>query len=64
MKQNTFPNKIPLVVVTIGSTLLAIPGGYGGLLLLVIGLDAFKDVSIFGFLIVLPPLIGFSLLFG
>jgi len=64
MKQNTFPNKTPLVIATIGSTLLAIPGGYGGLLLLAIGLDAFKDVSIFGFLIVLPPIIGFSLLFG
>ncbi len=64
MKQNIFPNKIPLIVITIVSTLLAIPGGYGSIFLLDIGFDFAKDFSIFGLLVVLPPIIGFSLLYG
>jgi len=64
MKQNPFPNKNLLVIVTIGSTLLAIPGAFGGLFLVSAGFKELSDFGIFGLLIALPPVIGFSLLFG
>ena len=64
MKQNTFPNKSWLVIVTIVSTILAIPGGFGGLFLLNAGFGQLSDFNVFGLLVASPPIIGFSLLFG
>lgn len=63
MKDNRKPTLIPLFLVIAGSCLLALPGAYGAMFLFMIAFEngAFEPLSL---LFPLPPIIGFSLLFG
>jgi len=63
MKDNYKPNFLPLVFIIIGSCLLALPGIYGAFFLFVFAFEDSGRLSL-SLLLPLPPLIGFSLLFG
>jgi hypothetical protein len=62
MKDNCKPNLIPLFFIVAGSCLLALPGAYGAMFLLVFTAEGIDNPLML--LLPLPPVIGFALLFG
>src|SRR5215210_7450219 len=63
MKQQFQPRLYPLVLTTVGSSLLAVPGAYGAIFLFWFAADGVKQ-NLLSLLFPLPALIGFALLFG
>ena len=63
MKDNSKPNLLPLLFIIAGSSLLALPGVYGAFFLFMFAFEegARNPATL---LLPLPPVIGFSLLFG
>jgi hypothetical protein len=64
MKLNYQPNLLPLILITIGSTLLAVPGAFGSMFLFMFAAEGVKSANPASLLIPLPAVIGFGLLFG
>jgi hypothetical protein len=63
MKDNSKPSLLPLLFIIAGSCLLALPGIYGAFFLFMFAAEeGGRNVS--ALLLPLPPVIGFSLLFG
>jgi hypothetical protein len=63
MKDNSKPSLMPLFFIIVGSSLLALPGIYGAFFLFMFAFEGGRQNPL-ALLLPLPPIIGFSLLFG
>ncbi|HEX8738079.1 MAG TPA: hypothetical protein VF721_22285 [Pyrinomonadaceae bacterium] len=63
MKDNSQPRLLPLILIIVGSLLLALPGAYGAFFLFFFAAEGGKENPLY-LLIPLPAVIGFALLFG